>query len=121
MDFLKNRYLWLLFAYIIYSFVGVMSKSAALSGFGMKMFVFLGLQIFLLGLYAIIWQQVLKKFDIVTAMAFKGTTMIFGLTWAVLFFGENVTVYNIIGALVIIVGIYLVSTGSVSSERREDE
>ena len=60
-----------------------------------------------MGLYAILWQQVIKRMPISTAYMFKGTSLIFGLLFARLLFGEQITLFNIIGATIIITGIAL--------------
>ena len=60
-----------------------------------------------MGLYAILWQQVIKRMEISTAYMFKGTSLIFGLMFACLLFGEQITLNNIIGAAIIISGIAL--------------
>lgn len=62
-----------------------------------------------MGLYAILWQQVIKRMEISTAYMFKGTSLIFGLLIASLFFGEHITVNNIVGSAIIITGIALYS------------
>lgn len=60
-----------------------------------------------MGVYAILWQQVLKRVELSTAYMFKGTGMIFGLLIAWLILGEQITVNNMIGAAIIIAGIAL--------------
>lgn len=60
-----------------------------------------------MGVYAILWQQVLKRVELSTAYMFKGTGMIFGLLIAWLILGEQITVNNMIGAAIIITGIAL--------------
>lgn len=60
-----------------------------------------------MGIYAILWQQVLKRVELSTAYMFKGTGMIFGLLIAWLILGEQITVNNMIGAAIIITGIAL--------------
>ena len=60
-----------------------------------------------MGVYAILWQQVLKRVELSTAYMFKGTGMIFGLLIAWLILGEQITINNMIGAAVIITGIVL--------------
>lgn len=112
----RNRYFWLFAAFFIFSFVGVMSKMAALSGFGVWFFVFVGLQVLFLGIYALIWQQVLKHFDLVTAMACRGVVVILSLIWAMVFFGEEITPFHILGSILIVVGIYIVATGEPKYE-----
>lgn len=60
-----------------------------------------------MGAYAIGWQQILKRIDLSTAYMFKGTSLIFVMLLASAFFGEQITINNIIGAAVIITGITL--------------
>ena len=60
-----------------------------------------------LGLYAICWQQILKRIELSTAYMFKGTSLIFVMLLAFAIFGEAITTMNIIGACVIVLGIVL--------------
>lgn len=60
-----------------------------------------------MGLYAILWQQVLKRIDLSTAYMFKGTSLVFVMLLAAMLFGESITWTNIIGAVIIIFGIAL--------------
>ncbi len=60
-----------------------------------------------MGLYAILWQQVIKRMPISTAYMFKGTSLIFVLMISALLFGEVITVNNLIGSVIIIGGIVL--------------
>ena len=73
------------------------------------MLFFVVCEIICLGLYALFWQQVLKRFSLITAMSNKGCVVLFNLFWAWLLFHENISVNNIIGSIVIILGIVLVS------------
>ena len=60
-----------------------------------------------MGVYALLWQQILARMPISTAYMFKGTSLIFVLLFSVLLFGEAITLNNVIGAVIIIVGIIL--------------
>ena len=60
-----------------------------------------------MGVYAVCWQQILKRVELSTAYMFKGTSLIFIMLFAFLLFGEAITIMNIIGAAVIITGITL--------------
>ena len=62
-----------------------------------------------MGAYAICWQQILKRIELSTAYMFKGTSLIFVMLLAALFFSEQITIMNIIGAGVIVLGIVLYS------------
>ena len=60
-----------------------------------------------MGIYAICWQQVLRRIDLSTAYMFKGTSLIFVMLLAFVIFGEQITLNNIIGAAIIVAGIVL--------------
>ena len=60
-----------------------------------------------MGLYAVLWQQVLKRIELSIAYMFKGTSMIFVMLFAYVLFGEQITWNNIFGAIIIIIGIVL--------------
>ena len=60
-----------------------------------------------MGVYALLWQQIIAKMPISTAYMFKGTSLIFVLMFSVLLFGEAITLNNIIGSVIIILGIVL--------------
>lgn len=104
-----KRYSLLYSAFFVYSFVAVFAKTAAMQDSLIKMLLFIGVEFAFLGIYAFIWQQALKHFSLVVAMSSKGVTVIIALFWAVIIFGESISVQNIIGAMMIIVGICVVS------------
>ena len=60
-----------------------------------------------LGVYALLWQQVIKRMPLSTAYMFKGTSLIFVLLFSALLFGETITLNNVIGSAIIIIGIVL--------------
>ena len=62
-----------------------------------------------MGVYAILWQQVIKRMPLSTAYMFKGTSLIFVLLISGLMLGEAITVNNVIGSVIIILGIALFS------------
>ena len=93
---------------LLYACVTLFTKFAAQQEF-MSMSYCMALcgAIGVMGAYAACWQQVLKRIDLSTAYMFKGTSLIFVMLLAFAFFGEAITLMNIIGACVIIVGIAL--------------
>lgn len=104
-------YCMLYVAFLVYSLTSVCSKKIAIQGrINVEFICYLVLEVILLGVYAIIWQQVLKRFTLVTAMSSKGIVVVFGLMWSVLLFGEKISIYNIIGAIIIVAGIWMVSS-----------
>ena len=96
----------------IFALGGVFSKYAAQHEF-LSIQYCLGLSgaIGMLGIYAICWQQILKRIELSTAYMFKGTSLIFVMLFAFAIFNEPITTMNIIGACVIVLGIALFAKG----------
>lgn len=70
--------------------------------------LFYGLLILNLGVYAIVWQQIIKKLPLNTAYANKAVSIVWGMVWGYLFFKEQITLNMIIGAIIVIIGVVLV-------------
>lgn len=97
----------------IYSIESVCSKMAAAQEmFSFKFFLFYGLVLFLLFVYALAWQRILKYMPLTIAYANKGITIIWGMVWGALLFHEAITVKTIIGGAIILAGIYMVVTNN---------
>lgn len=95
---------------IVFSFGGVFSKMAAGYDFlSLNFCLCYGGLILILGIYAICWQQIIKRIPLTLAYANKAVTVIWGMIWGVLFFGENITVTKVIGAVIVIAGVILYS------------
>ena len=93
---------------LLYACVGIFSRSAAGYEFlSLPYCLWLAGAIAVMGVYAICWQQVLKRIELSTAYMFKGTSLIFVMLLAFAIFGERITMMNIIGAAVIVLGITL--------------
>lgn len=104
-----NNYLLLHLVLFFFSFCGVFSKLASNYGFlSFKFCLFYGISIFILGIYAILWQQILKKFDLTTAFFNKAITIVWAMIWGILFFNETITIKMIIGTIIVLLGIGLV-------------
>lgn len=67
------------------------------------------IEILLLGIYAIFWQQLIKKIDISIAYSNKATNIFWSLIIASFLFQEKITLTNILGAIVIFIGIIMVN------------
>ncbi len=63
-----------------------------------------------MGIYAIAWQQILKRLPLTVAYANKPVSLIWGMIWGSMLFREKITWNMILGAGIIFVGIYLVVT-----------
>ena len=93
---------------LFYSLSALCSKTAASYPVGsFRWLLFYGAVILILGLYAIFWQQITKRLPLSTAYMNKAATVIWGLVFGSLFFGERVTAGKLFGAALIIAGIVL--------------
>ena len=63
----------------------------------------------LLALYALLWQKILSKVDLTVAYMCKGMVIFWGMLWAFLFFQEHISLFNILGTILIFGGTYLVT------------
>ena len=94
---------------IMYSFCSVFSKLASEQEFMSFYFMFFyGFVLLILGVYAILWQKVLKKMNLTTAFANKAIVIVWGMMWGALIFSEAITWYMIVGSIIIFVGVVLV-------------
>lgn len=104
-----RKYLQLYMCFCIYSLALVFSKMASQQTDLIYTAIYIFFEFVTLGLYAVIWQHMLKVFSLVVAMANKGSTVVFSLLWAVVIFHEEISLLNLIGSLLIVVGIGMVS------------
>jgi len=109
---LKKIYLGLHFILMFYAIGGIFSKRAANAEFlSLEYIISYGMVFAILMIYAVFWQMILKKVPLTVAMANKSVTVIWGLIYGFLFFQEKITLGNVIGAVIIIVGIIMVVNG----------
>ena len=95
---------------VIYTGSGICSKMTANYPAMAFMWLFwLGLEVVFLGVYAIFWQQIIKRFDLSIAYANRAFAIFWSTLWAMLIFREKVTPANTIGVIVIFAGIMLVN------------
>ena len=107
--------------FLIYSFYTVLGKIAAKYDFlSLPFCLFYCILIFILFVYAILWQQVLKVIPLSFATANKASTIVWGMLWSFLFFQEEITLKKVIGAIIIISGIILLSTSTKSEEQKNE-
>ena len=72
-----------------------------------------------MGLYAVLWQQILKRIELSMAYMFKGTSLIFVMLLAHVLFGEQITWNNVVGAIIIISGIVLFANSAEPIANRQ--
>lgn len=71
-----------------------------------------------LGIYAICWQKILKRFDLSVAYMNKAAVLLWSLVWNWLFFHDDVTASKLFGIFFVILGIIMLNSQSVSKNKR---
>lgn len=93
---------------MLYSTSGIFSKLAAGEHFlSFRFCLYYFLVIILLAIYAVGWQQIIKRLPLTTAFANKAVTVVWGLVWGRLCFNEQITFGKALGAGLVISGIVL--------------
>ena len=96
---------------MVYSLSGAFSKQASGVPFlSIRFCVYYGAIIALLGIYAIGWQQIIKRLPLTLAFANKAVTTVWGLIWGLVFFHEQVTAGKLMGIALIVIGVVVLST-----------
>jgi len=96
---------------LLYSFTSICSKFASKYPFlSLTWCAIYATMIFILGVYAILWQQILKKLPLNVAYANKSVTLAWGMIFGSLIFNEKITVTNVIGAIIVLIGVILMLT-----------
>ena len=104
------KYLALVGVNLVYACTSICTKMASRQEMlSWPYLLWIGGAIGVIGVYALLWQQVITRMPLSTAYMFKGTSLIFVLLFSVLLFGEGITLNNVIGAVIIIIGIVLFS------------
>lgn len=112
-----SKYLLLQLVILIYAVEAIPSKLASNESFlSTKFCIFYCLALFLLVIYALLWQQILKKFPLTIAYACKATTIIWSILIGYFIFNEKVSFTNILGALIVIVGIIIMVKGEHAND-----
>ena len=93
---------------MVFSLGSVCSKLASGEEFLSGRFVlYYGLLLLILAVYAVVWQQMIKRMPLTAAYANRAVTVVWGMIWGLLIFQESITIAKIIGSVLIIVGIIL--------------
>lgn len=121
----NNKILSILFLQIIvsvYTMSGVAAKFAAKYEFlSFKFILCYAIEILILGIYAILWQQIIKRFELSVAYANRSIALLWSMIWAILFFGESVTLKNFIGVIIVIIGTIIVNHDGNKDKKEEKD
>ncbi len=93
---------------LLFSLTTVLSKLAAGEEFLSPRFcIFFGGEFLLLGVYALGWQQILKRLPLTLAYTNKAVTLVWSMVFGVLLFHETVSLKQIIGCALAVAGVVL--------------
>ena len=101
-----RNYVLLNILLMIYSFSSVCSKMAAGEElFSFRFLLFYGIVVGLLGVYAVFWQQIIKRMPLTVAYANRAITVFWGMLWGLFIFREKITIGKVVGAVLVVLGI----------------
>ena len=115
----------LLFLHVIlllYSSSNIFSKLAGIQEFlSLQFFIYYGIVLLILFIYAILCQKVIKLLPLTTAFANKAVTVIWGIVFGMFIFGESLSLGKVIGSILIILGIIFYTKSSNLDEESRNE
>lgn len=62
-----------------------------------------------MGIYAMLWQQIIKRFELSIAYANRSMAVVWSMVWAVVFFHNEITINNIIGVFLVVAGTIVIN------------
>jgi len=105
---------------IVYTLSSVVAKFATGKElFSFSFFLFYGLEIMILGIYAILWQQMIKRFDLSVAYANRAMAIVWSAVWAIVLFKDVLAMKQILGIAFVVLGTVIVN--SDQKQDREEE
>lgn len=104
-----RQFLFLQIIFAWYSCVGIFSKHAAEYSFlSINYLKWYAGVIIVMGVYAILWQQALKRLPLNIAYSSRAVVPIWSMIWGILFWNEKISIGKIFAIFVIVVGVFLV-------------
>ena len=106
-------YILLHISIMIFSFTPVFTKMASMEFnkngiWGIRLYFFFFLMLFDCFIYALVWQKIIQRFELSVAYANKSVYLIWSQIWAVIIFHEVLTIKNIIGLFIVLLGVLVV-------------
>ena len=96
---------------LLYALVSVLGKYAGVNLAKQETalaITFMALEFLALGVYAVLWQQTLKRMPLSFAYSNKGVCTLWTCLAGLLFFGETMTLGKAVGIAVVLLGVWLV-------------
>ncbi len=106
--------LMLQIVFFIYSINSVAAKFAsAQEPFSLNFILLYGLELCVLGVYAILWQQLIKRMELSVAYSNKAVVLLWAMVFGTLLFKEQITLTKVAGILLVIAGIVVLNSEEV--------
>lgn len=101
---------YIILIYMFYSLVGTLGKYNAITSQvgSIRFFLLCSIQLLGFAIFTLVWQRSLRYLELSYAYSIKGTTVLWSMLFANLFFKETITFNNMLGSLIIILGIGVV-------------
>ena len=104
----KLVYVYLLGIYFLYSLTFVSSKFAGTHPVhSVEAILFYGIAFLILGIYALLYQKILKDIPLITAYSSRAVVIPLGMVWGYFIFEELITLNMIAGAIIVILGVLI--------------
>ncbi len=105
-----SKYSLIFFTVGLYSLSTVCAKTASGYPFLSGHFIFYyGLELTILVVYAVLWQQILKKFLLSVAYAFRSLAIFWVMLWSIIIFGDSISIQKLISVIIVFGGTMVVS------------
>ena len=96
---------------VVYTLSSVVAKFATGQElFSFSFFLFYGLEVFILGVYAIFWQQMIKRFDLSVAYANRAMALLWSAIWAIVLFHDTLALKQMVGIAFVVLGTIIVNS-----------
>jgi drug/metabolite transporter (DMT)-like permease len=106
-------------AVVVYSLSTVAAKCASMYDFlSFRYIFFFGLEFVVLAVYAVIWQQMIKKFQLSIAYANKALTLLWSMLWNFIIFKDSITALKVAGVVMVVIGV-MVMNSEIGGEEAE--
>ena len=107
---------------VVYTLSSVVAKFATGKElFSFSFFLFYGIEIAILGVYAILWQQMIKRFDLSVAYANRAMALLWSAVWAIVLFHEKLGLKQLAGIGLVVLGTVIVNSDKPTGGRKEGE
>lgn len=114
--------LMLQIVFMIYSVSSLVAKFASGNDvMSFKFIMFYGLELVILGIYAILWQQVIKKFELSVAYANKAICLLWALVWSIVIFHDDLKWNQVVGIVIVMAGIVILNSEPSKDDKEKEE